>query len=200
MIAVIDYGAGNVANVQTALDHLGRRNCLLSAPGDGEADLYLLPGVGAFPPAMARLKERGWADFLRLRALSGTPLLGICLGMQLLCRESLEDGKTEGLGLIDGTITPLEGTARLPHMGWNGLRWRDEPLFPFRGDLYFVHSYGLLQSDDALAYTDVDGLSFVSLVRRGAVAGCQFHPERSGLEGVAFLGRLLDHLEKEGPR
>ncbi|QVL35240.1 imidazole glycerol phosphate synthase subunit HisH [Aminirod propionatiphilus] len=199
MIAVIDYGAGNVTNVVRALARLGREARILSEPVPIDAELYVLPGVGAFPPAMERLRDRGWETFLRRWAAAGGPLLGICLGMQLLCEKSLEDGSTEGLGFIGGTVSLLEGTKRLPHMGWNDMV--PLPACPVAGGpFYFVHSYALKASDDGKAFTDVDGRSFVSLVARDSVAGCQFHPERSGLEGVAFLGRLIEHLMKEGTR
>lgn len=199
MIAVVDYGAGNVGNVVRALARLGLEAQVLLEPIPVDAKLYILPGVGAFPPAMKRLRDRGWATFLRRWAAAGGPLLGICLGMQLLCEKSLEDGPTEGLGLIEGTVSLLEGTRRLPHMGWNDMI--PLPACPVAGGpFYFVHSYALKTSDDGRAYTDVDGRTFVSFTARRSVAGCQFHPERSGPGGVAFLGRLIEHLTKEGTR
>lgn len=198
MIIVIDYGAGNVGNVLGALKALGLEARVQSQPETMKrAALYLLPGVGAFSPAMKRLIKDGWEPFLRDWTLSGGALLGICLGMQLLCERSLEDGSTEGLGLLDGTVSLLQGTRRLPHVGWNSLRPCTASTLPLDGDFYFVHSYGLAESADAVALTDVDGASFVSLALRRNVGGCQFHPERSGLKGVAFLGRLIDHLRKE---
>ena len=122
--------------------------------------------------------------------------MGICLGMQLLAEESREDGTTPGLGLIRGTVMPLEGLPRIPHMGWNSLHWSPgDPWAPSSPAwCYFVHGFALWESPDAVATCEVAGRRFVAAVRRGSVAGCQFHPERSGPEGVAFLGYLTSLL------
>lgn len=201
MIGIIDYGAGNTGNVRRALNRLGRSSVLCGTPAEAEkCDLLILPGVGAFPPAMDKLNASGWNSFLQQWVNGGKPLLGICLGMQLLCETSLEDRPTAGLGFIEGTVSLLEGTVRLPHMGWNQVMWKGIPeeistACPDGSDLYFVHSYALMTSLDAAATTTVDNISFVSIVRRGKVLGCQFHPERSGPLGLKLLGEILDHLE-----
>lgn len=201
MIGIIDYGAGNTGNVRRALNRLGRENTICETTTAAEqCDLLILPGVGAFPPAMEKLNTSGWNSFLQEWVAAGNPILGICLGMQLLCETSLEDSPTPGLGFIKGTVRLLEGTMRLPHMGWNQVMWQDVPgtlrdICPDGSNLYFVHSYALMDSPDAAAITTVDDVSFVSVVRRGKVLGCQFHPERSGPLGLKLLEGILDHLE-----
>lgn len=201
MIGIIDYGAGNTGNVRRALKRLGRECSLCRTPADArECILLILPGVGAFPPAMDRLRASGWVSFLQEWVAAGKSLLGICLGMQLLCETSLEDGSTPGLGFIRGSVRLLQDTLRLPHMGWNQIRWQEAPknlkqACPDGSNVYFVHSYALTESPDAAASTTVDGVSFVSLVHRGNVLGCQFHPERSGPVGLKLLEGILDHLE-----
>lgn len=197
MIGIVEYGAGNVGNLTRALHRLGQEVRLLPRPEEARgADLLILPGVGAFPYAWRHLTESGWAEALRDVPRRGQPLLGICLGMQLLAEESREDGVTPGLGLVRGTVRPLEGLSRIPHMGWNSLAWKGgEPLASGAPPwFYFVHSFALEESPDAVATCTVEGRRFVAAVRRGSVAGCQFHPERSGPEGVAFLGRLVASL------
>ncbi len=198
MIGIVEYGAGNTGNVRRALKHLGYASTLCQSPENAEeCDILILPGVGAFPPAMARLNGQGWTPFLREWAFFRRPLLGICLGMQLLCEASLENTETKGLGLIDGTVELLEGTRRLPHMGWNRINWlqEDHPLTRTCSEgthLYFVHSYALRKSVDALAITEIDGHSFVSAVHRDGIVGLQFHPERSGLRGLSLLGGIME--------
>lgn len=204
MIGIIDYGAGNTGNVRRALDHLRRENRLCPTPDSASGcDLLILPGVGAFPPAMDRLTSSGWSPFLIEWASQGKPLLGICLGMQLLCESSLEDRPTRGLGLINGTVSLLEGTKRLPHMGWNSLAWMNAPeriqeACPDGTFLYFVHSYALMDSAHTAAVTEVDQVRFISVVRHGRVMGCQFHPERSGSRGLKLLSAILEELEGKG--
>ncbi len=195
-VGVVRYGAGNLGNVLRALRSLELRHSLLENPGDmshlGAPALLLLPGVGAFPPAMAALAASGWAGALEKWARAARPLLGICLGMQLLCTESGEDGRTRGLGLIEGNVERLAGVPKVPHMGWNRVRWTDEAWANTpEQEFYFVHSYAVMNSPHCVGCTDVDGVSFCSALRCGNVAGFQFHPERSGPEGVAFLGRAL---------
>ncbi|WP_029166116.1 imidazole glycerol phosphate synthase subunit HisH [Aminiphilus circumscriptus] len=199
---VINYGAGNLGNLHRALVRLRLPSRILSSPGElrpDDTDILILPGVGAFPPAMELLRRKGWEKALRRWVDAERPLLGICLGMQLLCEASMEDGNTSGLGFLSGVVHPLEGVSKVPHMGWNSITWLPgkenmHALVPSGSFFYFVHSFALRESAHAAATTRLDDLQFPSVVLGGRVAGCQFHPERSGLEGVAFLGRLLAFL------
>ncbi len=205
MIGIIAYGAGNLHNLQRGLRFGGFEAAILENPGEAEqAELLLLPGVGAFAPAMEALNRSGWGDQLRHWHKAKRPLLGICLGMQLLCRESFEKEHTPGLGFLDASVELLSGAPKLPHMGWNSLEWKasiPEALAAPRGDdsennfgdetFYFVHSYGVLESPHALATTTTGELTFASVLGRGKVLGMQFHPERSGPEGIAFLAHVI---------
>lgn len=206
MIGVLDYGAGNLGNALRALEGLGHGARLLESPQDldGDLSLLILPGVGAFPPAIKELSRLGWPGVLHDWADLGKPLLGICLGMQLLYSASLEDGRTEGLGFFAGEVLPLAGVKKSPHMGWNRVRWmRDiEGItggFPEGLDAYFVHGYAAPVTDVTLAETTVDGVRFSSVSLREKIAGFQFHPERSGIEGLRLLGTFLDFLLEGRP-
>lgn len=200
-VAVIDYGLCNLDSIARALEKCGARVLLADGPGPiGEADRLVLPGVGAFPAAMRNLRQRGLADALLARVADGqTPLLGICLGMQLLAEHGCEFGGADGLGLIPGEVIPLrpaKSGERVPHMGWNALERRSEcALFDAieaDRDFYFVHSFHLTCADpsDVLATTPYCG-GFVSVVRRGNVFGTQFHPEKSQRAGFALLRNFL---------
>ena len=204
MIAVVDYQVGNTGNVRRAFERLGEKVCLLHSPDelDNDVSLAVLPGVGAFGPASERLTASGWREALLSWASSGRPLLGICLGMQLLCEKGLEDGEYDGLGLIPGTVLPLTAS-KIPHMGWNTVEWtgRTPSFSPSAADgsfFYFVHSFALPEGDCTTGRTAVEGNVFSSMVLKGSVAGFQFHPERSGPEGVALLGETVRFLRKEG--
>lgn len=201
MIGVIDYGAGNLGNALRALERLGHGANLLASPQDLNEDLSLLilPGVGAFPPAKEELSRRGWPRVLHGWADSGKPILGICLGMQLLYSASLEDGWTAGLGFFPGEVVPLAGLKKSPHMGWNQVRWISNlkgitGIFPKGLDAYFVHGYAAPVTDVTLAETTVDEVRFSSVALRENIAGFQFHPERSGIEGLRLLGTFIDFL------
>ena len=195
MIAVVDYGMGNRRSVEKALEHVGAR---VIVTRDHEelraADGIVLPGVGAFPEAMRRLRALGLADALRERAAAGIPLLGICLGMQLLFEASDEHEGAEGLGLLPGTVTRLDpGPAgKLPHIGWNrvGIE-RDGPFGLRAGDArayYHVHSFVCRPADPALVVGRGEyGERFASIVARGTLAGVQFHPEKSSAAGLDLL-------------
>lgn len=194
MIAVIDYGAGNLKSVTKALDHLGYANTIVSSPKELEAaDGMILPGVGAFPMCMAALRKSGM-DQAILQQTGKKPLLGICLGMQMLLDSSTEMGGDRGLGLIPGTVEKIETNLKLPHIGWNSLTFpRPSPLFRGLDEgccVYFVHSFcGHTEDpDQAAAVTDYGGpvLAAVQDAARG-VFGCQFHPEKSGETGLAIL-------------
>jgi len=203
VIALVDYGAGNRDNALRALRRLGREALPVADPAGlpERPELILLPGVGAFPPAMAALRRSGWDRAIRELAGAGTGILGICLGMQLLAEASTEDGLTPGLGLIRGTLIPLR-IPLLPHMGWNRFRFvADWPGLAGAGeerDAYFVHSYALPEGGDAAALCEESGVSFAAAVRSGNVAGVQFHPERSGAGGLALLDRILRSLGSPG--
>jgi imidazole glycerol phosphate synthase glutamine amidotransferase subunit len=198
-IAVVDYGAGNLVSIDQALRVAGAEVVEARRPVDlARADGLLVPGVGAAAPAMARLARRGFVEPIRAWVQADRPLLGICLGLQLLFEGSDEDGAVT-FGLLPGRTVRLVGAPRLPHIGWNAVRRiRDHPLFagiapdaPF----YFVHSYaprpaGPGASEISLATTE-HGAPFVAAVARGALCGVQFHPERSGRDGLRLLANFV---------
>lgn len=198
MIIVIDYDAGNTANVLRALDKLGSSAQLSHDPAQIlAADGLILPGVGAFPAAMAELEKRGLVDVIKTAVSQGTPLLGICLGMQLLLDESLEHGQTAGLGLIPGVVRPIPVQPHypVPHMGWNGLTVRQTtPLTASLDgqDVYFVHSYFADVPADSLDVTADYSMEIPAMIHRGQVYGAQFHPEKSGDVGLGILSRFID--------
>ncbi|MFC1463466.1 MAG: imidazole glycerol phosphate synthase subunit HisH [Candidatus Brachytrichaceae bacterium NZ_4S206] len=212
MIAVIDYGAGNLRNVCKALEHVGATLTLTDDRRELErADKLVLPGVGAFADCQHGLKARGLFEPLRALALAGKPLLGICVGMQLLFEVGEEMGEWEGLGLIPGRVvrfqfspaTQAHAQLKIPHIGWNQL-WRKRPDHPLLagvrdGDYaYFVHSYHPRVADlaNVLAVTDY-GYEFPSIVARGNVWGIQFHPEKSQDVGLRILRNFVTWSEGE---
>lgn len=193
-VSLVDYGLGNLGSVANMLRRAGAETRLVSTPSEiAASDRVLLPGIGAFDEGMARLRDRALIEPLREFAAMGKPLLGICLGMQLLL-ESSEEGEGAGLGLIPGrSVRFSEGDGiRVPHMGWNLLEpTRADPLvegLPEGSRFYFVHSYRVVpdRSEDVLATTEY-GVRFVSMVRSGSVAGAQFHPEKSHAFGLTIL-------------
>ena len=192
MIAVIDYGAGNLKSVTKALDHLGYANTIVSRPEKLEqADGMILPGVGAFPMCMAALRKSGM-DQAILQQAGKKPLLGICLGMQMLLDSSTEMGGDQGLGLIPGTVEKIETNLKLPHIGWNSLRIVNaNPLTAGLSDgdyVYFVHSFcAKVKNPENLALTTDYGTTVTAMIARGNVFGCQFHPEKSGPVGMTIL-------------
>ena len=192
MIAVIDYGAGNLNSVTKALDHLGYANTIVSRPEELEAaDGMILPGVGAFPMCMAALRKSGM-DQAILQQAGKKPLLGICLGMQMLLDSSTEMGGDQGLGLIPGTVEKIKTNLKLPHIGWNSLNIvNPDPLTAGLSDgdyVYFVHSFGAkVKNSEDLALTTDYGTTVTAMIARGNVFGCQFHPEKSGPVGMTIL-------------
>jgi glutamine amidotransferase len=192
-IAVIDYGAGNLKSVTKALDYLGFQSFLASQPQELEqADALILPGVGAFPKCMAALREKGMDRAIVTQAKAQKPLLGICLGMQMLLDTSTELGESQGLGLIPGRVERIETPYKLPHIGWNSLEiLRENPLTAglSQGDyVYFVHSFCAQVADPRdLAMTTDYGTPVAAMVARDNVFGCQFHPEKSGPVGMTIL-------------
>jgi glutamine amidotransferase len=196
VIAIIDYGMGNLHSVSKAVERLGCEMAVTSDPLQIlAADGAILPGVGAFGDAMANLRETGLADTVKAYAASGKPLLGICLGMQLLFTESEEHGLHQGLNLLPGRVVRFQGSYKVPHMGWNELSFvQPSPLFEGvePGHVYFVHSYHALpeQRSDLLAVTDYHQ-PVTEIVGRDSVYGLQFHPEKSGEQGMALLERFV---------
>ena len=197
MIAIVDYGVGNLFSLESSFRAIGAE---VTVTGDAEvirsADKIVLPGVGAFADAAAKLFESGLDEVVISEAVSGKPLLGICLGMQLLFEYSLEYGRHKGLGLIKGEIHPIsevipEGL-KIPHIGWNSLSFgeRKSELFKYlnEGDfVYFVHSFSGAMCEESTIATTEYGAPLVAAVGRGSVYGCQFHPEKSGKVGLAIL-------------
>lgn len=194
-VGVIDYGMGNRRSVEKALVHVGAG---VSVTHDHEqlhaCDGLVLPGVGAFPKAMHNLRELGLFDLIHARVEQGTPLLGVCLGMQLLFDRSEELGGTAGLGLVAGEVTRLDsGGLRIPHIGWNEVRFeRYSPLLaglPEHGCPYYhVHSYAVRPADqETVIGTTEYGERFATIVGSGSVLGVQFHPEKSSLHGLRML-------------
>ena len=193
MTVIIDYGAGNLFSVQNALNFLGAENKISKNPEDiRSADRLILPGVGAFPDAMKMLDEAGLTEVIKEQARI-KPLMGICLGMQMLFDKSYEFGETAGLGLIPGTVELMHpaGDLVIPHIGWNALE-KNEPCALLsdvdEGDyVYFVHSFAAVtDSKNVAAYCDY-GMKVPALVMSGKVFGCQFHPEKSGKTGLSIL-------------
>lgn len=196
MIAIIDYGVGNLFSLSSSLRAVGAE---VVVTDDREilkkADRLILPGVGAFADAAAKLRAGGLDGFVREQAASGKPLLGICLGMQLLFEKSYEFGEHQGLGLIPGEIVPMQGTIpadlKIPQIGWNRLRLKGEsPLFQHIQDgdyVYFVHSYYASGYDPYVIATTDYGIEMTAAAAHGNVYGCQFHPEKSGPVGLKIL-------------
>lgn len=198
---IVDYGMGNLGSVKRALEECGATVFISDDPVNcARADHIVLPGVGAFSDGMAALSGGGWVDALRTAVQTDNiPLLGICLGMQLLANKGVEGGDTDGLGLIPGEVSRLVADSpetRIPHVGWNevhhGGNHRLLNGIPTGTDFYFVHSYHFIPggSDDILAATPYCG-SFVSVVARGTVCGTQFHPEKSSRAGFQLLRNFL---------
>ena len=198
-IAVIDYGMGNRRSVQKALERVG---AVVSITHDHDellaADGLVLPGVGAFPVAMRNLRSLGLDQLLCARVASGTPLLGICLGMQLLFESSLELEPTPGLGLLAGEVTPLQaGGLRVPHIGWNDVHFERPSAvisgLPSNGcAFYHVHSYVARPRDSAHVVGSSEyGERFATIVERGLVFGVQFHPEKSSAHGLGLLSNFV---------
>jgi glutamine amidotransferase len=199
MIAIIDYGAGNLRSVRNALVHLGADVITLDTPeGLERADKIVLPGVGAFGAGMAALRAAGFEEPLKEAVAAGVPLIGICLGMQYLFESSDEMGLHRGLGLLPGRVTrfPANGP-KVPHIGWNQLHIRrDHPLLAGIEDgayAYFVHSYYVDASepDDVLATTDY-GIEVAAVVARGNLFGIQPHPEKSQAVGLRILRNFVE--------
>ncbi|KFZ39438.1 MULTISPECIES: imidazole glycerol phosphate synthase subunit HisH [Thermoactinomyces] len=203
MIVIVDYGMGNLHSVSKALERMGYDSVIASDRETIlEADAIILPGVGAFGKAMYELTQRDLAAVIKEAARRNKPVLGICLGMQLLFTSSDEHGYHQGLNLLPGHVVRFEGEYRIPHMGWNWLSFKHpHPLFKGleEGHVYFAHSYHI-QADnpeDVIATTDYHQ-TVAAVVTRGNIYGMQFHPEKSGKLGLALLERFAKLSEKVG--
>ncbi len=206
MIAIIDYGVGNLFSLMSSFRAIGADITIAKTEKElKEADKIVLPGVGAFEDAARLLRKNGLDKALCREAESGKPLLGVCLGMQLLLDVSFEYGEHRGLGLIPGEVRPIEGyipqDLKIPHIGWNGLSFSTDkhPLFSNvkEGDcVYFVHSYAAFSCDHVIA-TASYGKDLVAAVAKDNVMGCQFHPEKSGEVGLRILRSFCDWGENK---
>ena len=197
MIAIIDYGVGNLFSLKSSLAAIGADAVVTADPEViADAERVILPGVGAFGDAAKKLRDSGLGEVVVRAAKSGKPILGICLGMQMLFEKSFEYGEHEGLALIKGEIRPIadvipEGL-KIPHIGWNALHFGEKkhPLFKYLDEgecVYFVHSYYGANCAESVIATAKYGAELTAAVASGNVMGCQFHPEKSGNAGLAIL-------------
>ena len=194
MVGIIDYGVGNLFSLQSSFKATGEEAFV---SGDAEelakADRLVLPGVGAFEDAAAKLRASGLDSFVREQAAAGKPLLGICLGMQMLFEKSFEYGEHEGLGLLKGQVVPMTGKIdpelKIPHMGWNALEVKQGRLLAdVDGQhVYFVHSFFAEGCEDSLSAVTEYDIPITAAVEKGNIFGCQFHPEKSGEVGLNIL-------------
>ena len=196
MIAIIDYGVGNLFSLTCSLNSIGAETVITSDPqAIRKADKLLLPGVGAFEDAIAKLRASGLDQIITREVKNGKPILGICLGMQMLFEKSYEYGVHEGLGLLKGSVVPMAGkipeTLKIPHIGWNALSIKKEhKLLRYIKDgdfVYFVHSYYATDCEESLLATAEYGAEITAAVALDNVMGCQFHPEKSGNVGLSIL-------------
>lgn len=197
MVAIIDYGMGNVASVQKALRFL-KIDSIITANFDeiNNSKYIILPGVGSFRQAMENLENRSLVTFLRKKVDEGTPLLGICLGMQLLAEQGYEDGLTKGLGLIEGDVIKIPiSDLPIPHIGWNNITISNPRYFSNLNDknFYFVHSfYFNAKNKEDIAATVDYGRDLVAVVQKNKVIGTQFHPEKSQGSGLQLIKNFID--------
>ena len=196
MIAVIDYGVGNLYSLVHSLKEIGANAIVTSNKEDIEkADKIILPGVGAFEDAIKKLRDSGLDKIIISEAQKGKPLMGICLGMQMLFEKSYEYGEHKGLGLLKGEVVAMEGVIdgalKIPHIGWNALKFtKESSLFKYIKNsdcVYFVHSYFATNCNDSVIATAEYGENLTASVESGNVCGCQFHPEKSGKVGLNIL-------------
>ncbi|MEA4921835.1 MAG: imidazole glycerol phosphate synthase subunit HisH [Eubacteriaceae bacterium] len=201
MIAVIDYGVGNLFSLTASLKYIGAETVVTGKKEDiKRADRIILPGVGAFADAMGKLEDTGLVDTIVEETKGGKPLLGICLGMQLLFEKSYEYGEHKGLGLIKGEVAPIEEDLtkklKVPHIGWNSLSIKEDPLFKYISSgeyVYYVHSYYGRKCEESTIATSEYDITITGAVCSGSVYGTQFHPEKSGETGLNIL-RAFEEL------
>ena len=196
MIAIVDYGIGNLGSVTKGFRRAGAEVELTGDPALlRRADALVLPGDGAFGATMAEIEGRGLVPLLREAVAAGTPLIGICIGMQLLFEESEEHGRHRGLGFLPGRVRRFDDSLTVPHMGWNSLRARRaHPLLDGVADgahVYFVHSYYCEAPEDVVIATSDYGRDFAAIVGRGSVLGLQFHPEKSQAVGQKLVANFV---------
>lgn len=197
MIAIMDYGVGNLFSLRCSFEKIGAEVIVTKDPTVlKNAEKLILPGVGAFADAAAKLRQSGLDIVLKDEVKKGKPLMGICLGMQMLFERSFEYGEHEGLSLLQGTVVGMEGTIpqnfAIPHIGWNALHFTqaDCPLFRYIEEndcVYFVHSYYAVDCQPSLAATTEYGIELTAAVAKDNIFGCQFHPEKSGQVGLNIL-------------
>ena len=199
MVGIIDYGVGNLFSLKSSFAAIGQEAFVSSNPAELEkADRLILPGVGAFEDAAKKLRQSGLDGFVCSQAAAGKPLMGICLGMQLLFEKSYEYGEHEGLGLLPGQVVGMEGRIdsglKIPHMGWNRLDVKQGRLLEdVNGEyVYFVHSFYAVGCEDSIAATSEYSIPITAAVERGNVFGCQFHPEKSGNVGLSILRKFCE--------
>lgn len=199
MTGIIDYGVGNLFSLCSSCKAIGEEAFVSGDASQlAKADRLILPGVGAFEDAARKLNDSGMAEFVRQQAAAGKPLLGICLGMQLLFEKSYEYGCHQGLGLLKGQVVPMEGklpaNLKIPHMGWNALDVRRGTLLEgLSGQyVYFVHSFFAENCEDSLSAVTEYGIPITAAVEKGNVFGCQFHPEKSGNVGLSILRKFAE--------
>jgi len=204
MIAVVDYGAGNLRSVTNAIARLGYGMKITSHPEDVQnAQMVILPGVGAAGDTMRSLEELGMVEPIRQFIAEGRPFLGICIGLQVLFTGTEEGGWYECLGVLPGRVRRLPDGLKIPHMGWNQVRQRvSHPVFdgiPDEANFYFVHSYYAEPEDGSLVAGETDyGISFCSMVARGSLVATQFHPEKSGEYGLKMYDNFIKFALKQG--
>ena len=197
-IAIVDYGAGNLRSVEKALEHLGHKPVITSNPKDVEnAPVVIFPGQGIAGPCMQNLQESGLLESLKERAIENKPIFGVCLGLQLLLSWT-EEGSQDCLGIIDGKNIRFPQKAKVPHMGWNGVsQTNDHPLFKNVNDktqFYFVHSYYAVPYDTSVVIGTTEyQIDFASVIVKDKLAATQFHPEKSGVQGLQIYSNFLEY-------
>jgi glutamine amidotransferase len=201
MVAIIDYGVGNLFSLKSSLKEIGAEAVVTSDEKViAEADRIILPGVGAFEDAARKLRDSGMAEVVKREAAAGKPMMGICLGMQLMFDVGYEYGVHEGLGLIRGSVRAIADVIpegyKIPHIGWNLLKFKKEsPLFKYIKEddyVYFVHSYYAAECDESVIAVTEYGAELTAAVANENVYGCQFHPEKSGEVGMKILKAFME--------
>ena len=198
MIAIIDYGVGNLFSLQSSFAAIGEEAVVTSDEKViSSADRLILPGVGAFEDAAKKLRVSGMADVIKREVAAGKPMMGICLGMQLLFEKSYEYGEHEGLGLLKGQVVGMNGRLpaelKIPHMGWNALKLtKPAKLLQDGSYVYFVHSFYAENCADSIAAVTDYGIPITAAVEQGNIFGCQFHPEKSGNVGLEILKKFCN--------
>ena len=198
MVGIIDYGVGNLFSLRSSFAAIGVEAFVSGDAGElAKADRLILPGVGAFGDAAQKLRDSGLDSFVKEQAASGKPLMGICLGMQLLFEKSYEYGEHEGLGLLKGKVVGMSGRLpaelKIPHMGWNALKLTKPAKLLEEGSyVYFVHSFYAQNCPDSLAAVTDYGIPITAAVEMGNIFGCQFHPEKSGNVGLEILRKFCE--------